>query len=162
MDFGNIGDNIPFIIMVVGLILLQFFLRRKHTRETKPQDITEGLLSEVRLNLRLAEVFTFSHRASKFMTTTWQINKNKLDFLDQPLQVTLSDAFTMAEDFNQQIAAARKYKSTSYLASIDVDKLKGKLTKSEQGLEQWLQSEVGTTETPVKIHGIFDDWLGKS
>ena len=131
-------------------------------RETRPQEVTEGLLSEVRLNLRLAEIFTFSHRARKFMTTTWQINKNKLDFLDQSLQITLSDAFTMAEDFNQQISAAKKYKSTSYLASIDVDKLKDKLTKSQEGLEEWLQAKVGTTEPSVKIPGVFDDWLGKS
>ncbi len=162
MDFGNIGGNIPLIVMIVGIILLQFFLRRKHSRETKPQEITEGLLSEVRLNIRLAEVFTYSGQPRKFMTTTWQINKNKLDFLGQPLEGTLTEAFTMAEDFNQQMSAARKHKSTSYLASIDANKLKDKLTKSQEGLEEWLQAKTGTKEPSVKIPGVFDDWLGKS
>ncbi|MFC2056931.1 hypothetical protein ACFLTO_05135 [Chloroflexota bacterium] len=162
MDFGNIGENVPAVVMIVGLIVVQFFLRRKHKVETKPQEITEGLLSEARLNLSLCEIFTFSHRTRKFTTTTWQINKNKLDFLNQSLQVTLSDAFTMAEDFNQQISAAKKYKSTSYLAIIDVDKLKDKLTKSQEGLEEWLQATVGTTEPSMKIPGVFDDLLGKN
>ncbi len=161
MDFGNIGENIPFVLMIVGLILLQFFLRRRRSSETNPQEIAQSLLSEVKLNLRLAEVFTFHWQAKKFLTTNWQINKNKLDFLDQSLQGTLSDAFTIAEDFNQQIAAAKKYKSASYMASVDVGKLKGTLTKSEQGLEQWLQAKGGATEPPVKVPGVFDDWLGR-
>ena len=162
MDFGDIGGNIPIIVTIIGLIVLQFFLRRKRTLETTPREIAQSLLSEVRLNLRLTEVFTFSYRTSKFMTTSWQINKNKLDFLNQSLQVALSDAFTMAEDFNQQIAAAKKYKSTSYMASVGVDKLKDKLTKSREGLEEWLQAKVGTIEPSVKIPGVFDGWLGRS
>jgi len=161
MDFGDIGGNIPIIVTIIGLILLQFFLRRKRTLETTPREIAQSLLSEVRLNLRLVEVFTFHWRAKKFITATWQRSKNKLDFLDQSLQITLSDAFTMTEDFNQQIGAAKKYKSTSYMASVDMDKLKVTLTKSEQGLEQWLTSEVGTTEPSTKHPGIFDDWTGR-
>lgn len=161
MDFGDISGNIPIIALVIGLILLQFFLKRRRSPETKPREIAQIMLSEARLNLRLAEVFTFSHRASKFITASWQINKNKLDFLDQSLQVALSDAFMMAEDFNQRIATAKKYKSTSYMAGIDVDKLKRILAKSLEGLEEWLQEETETTEPPLKIPGIFGDWTGK-
>ena len=162
MDFGDIGENIPVIAMVIGLILLQFFLRRRRPQEVTHQGIAQNLLAEVRLNHRIAEAYTLGGKTRKFMTTSWQRYKNKLDFLDQSLQVTLSDAFTMAEDFNQQIAAAKKYKSTSYMASVNVDKLKGPLTKSEEGLGQWLQSKGGTTEPPLTIPGMFDDLLGKS
>ena len=28
MDFGNMGENLPILLVVIGLILLQFFLRR--------------------------------------------------------------------------------------------------------------------------------------
>jgi hypothetical protein len=161
MDFGDIGENIPIIAIIIGLILLQFFLRRRRAPATTQQGIVQNLLAEVRLDLKLTEVFNFSQQARKFMTTSWQLHKSKLDFLDQSLQSTLSDAFTMAEDFNQQIAAAKKYKSTSYLASIDVDKLKDKLTKSREGLEEWLLSKVETKEPSPKYPGIFDDWTGK-
>ncbi|MFC2020880.1 hypothetical protein ACFLU1_03695 [Chloroflexota bacterium] len=160
MDFEDIGANLPFILGVVVLILIQFFLKRRRTPESSHQEIVQNLLAEVRLDLRLTDLFTFNQRNKKFMTTTWELNKDKLDFLNQSTQVSLSDAFTMAKDFNEQISAAKKFKSTSYLISIDVDKLKGPLTDSQHGLEQWLMSEVGTTEPQTKIPGVFDDLLG--
>ena len=161
MDFGDIGENIPLIVTIIGLILFQFFFRRKRTLETTPREIAQSLLSEVRQNLRIAEAFTFHWQARKFVMTSWQRNKSKLDFLDQSLQVSISDAFVMAQDFNQQISAARKHKSASYMASVNMDKLKGLLTKNEQWLEQWLTSEAGTTEPSTKAPGIFDDWTGR-
>lgn len=154
-------ENLPLVLIVIGLILLLSFFRRGRRAETKPVEIVQRLLAEVRLNLRLTEIFTPTSRMSRFMTTSWQINKNKLDFMDQPLQVTLSEAYTMAEDFNQQITAAKKHRSANYMASVDTRKLKEKLIKSREGLEEWLNSKVGTTELPWKIPGIFDDWLGK-
>ncbi len=161
MDFGDIGENIPVIATIIGLILLQLFLRRRRKPETTQQGIVENLLSEVRLNLRLAEVISSGQQIKRFMTTSWRINNNKLDFLEQSLQVTLTDAFTIAEDFNQQVAAAKKYKSTSYTASIDAIKLTEKLTKSREGLEEWLLAKTGTKEPATKTPGIFDDLIGK-
>ena len=162
MDFGDIGENIPVIATIIGLILLQFFLRRRRKPETTYPEIIQNLLSEVRLNLRLAEAFSYRKQTRKFITTSWQLNKNNLDFLDQPTQISISDAFMMAEDFNQQIASAKKFKSTSYLAVIDTDKMKVHLTKSQEGLEHWLQSEVGTIEPPMKTPGPFDDLIGRT
>ena len=161
MDWGDIGGNIPVIVTVIGLIVLQFFLRRRRPPETSPREIAQNLLAEVMHDLKTAEAFTFHWQTRKFVVASWQRNKNKLDFLEQSLQISISDAFIMAQDFNQQIAAAKKHKSASYMASVNMDKLKGLLTKSEQGLEQWLTSETGTTEPPPKTPGIFDDWVGR-
>jgi len=161
MDWGDIGGNIPVIVTVIGLIVLQFFLRRRRPPETSPWEIAQNLLAEVGHNLKIAEAFTFHWQARKFVIASWQRNKNKLDFLEQSLQGFITDAFIMAQDFNQQIAAARKHKSASYMASVNVEKLKGLLTKSEQGLEQWLTSEGGTTEPSSEVAGVFDDWGGR-
>lgn len=161
MDFGNFGANLPFIIGVIALVFIQFFLRRKGGSQGTQQEIVQNLLAEARLDLRLAEVFDYNSRAKRFMTTTWQLNKNKLDFLEKSLQVSVSDAFMMAEDYNQQIAAAKKYKSTSYMVSINMDKLKVLLAASQQGLEQWLMLKVGSKNPPEKVPGVLDDLLGK-
>lgn len=161
MDFGAIGENIPVILLVIGLILLQLFLRRGFKPRTTPQEIAQSLLSEVRLNEALVETFDFRQKPRKFEMVSWQRNKSQLDFLNHPLQVALSDAFVMVEDFNQQIEAARKYKSASYLVNINGDKLKELLARSRQGLEEWLLAKVGTKESSPKIPGILDDWLGK-
>ena len=161
MGFGDIGGNVPLLVVISVIILLQFFLRRGRKAKTTNREITQNLLSEVRLDLAITEVFNFHWRTKTFMTTSWQMNKTKLDFLDQSLQVALSEAFIMAEDFNRQIKAAKKYRSTSYMTNIDVDKLKEPLTKSKQGLEQWLQSATGIKESRPKYPGVLDDWLGR-
>ncbi|MEK7354740.1 MAG: hypothetical protein AABZ77_09570 [Chloroflexota bacterium] len=161
MDFKDIGANLPFIIGAIALVVLQFILRKRRPPEANQQDIVQNLLAEVRLDFRLAEVFSFQYQAKRFMTTTWQLNKNKLDFLDPKLQENVNDAFMMAEDFNQQIAAAKKHKSAAYMASIHMDKLKVLLTTSQQGLEQWLLIKVGSKNPPEKAPGMFDDLLGK-
>ena len=160
MDFGDIGANIPTILTVVGLILLQFFLRRRRKPEVTHREIAQGLLTEVRLDQALVESFHLRRKPKKFEAVSWQLNKTKLDFLDQPLQVALSDAFTTIEDFNRQIDAAKKHKSASYMINVDVGKIKGPLSKSKQGLEEWLQSTTGTNEPPPKYPGMLDGLFG--
>jgi len=161
MDIGDIGENLPIIIGIVVLILVQFFLRRGRKPQGTQREIVQGLLSEVRLNLAIAEITQLHWRTKRFEVTSWQRSKTKLDFLEQSLQIALSDAYTMAEDFNQQIAAAKKYKSTSYMASVDVEKLKGPLNRSKEGLEAWLQSNIGTKEPSMKSPDILDGFFGR-
>lgn len=160
MDFGAIGENFPIIAGIIGLILLQFFLRRRRKPETTHPEIVQNLLAETRLNQALVEVFLHQQKPKKFMATSWQRNKTKLDFLDQPLQVVLSDAFMMAEDFNLQIAAAKKYKSASYTINLNADKLKELLTKSREGLEEWLSTNMGRREPPPQYPSVFDNVFG--
>ncbi len=160
MEFGDIEKNLPIIVMVVVLIFLQFFLRRRRKPEGTQREIAQGLLSEVRMNLSLTEAFRLRSRAKKFEIASWQRNKTKLDFLDQSLQTVLSNAFMKVEDFNLQIEAAKKYKSTSYMVNIDVDKLTAPLTKSKEGLEEWLLSKTGTKEPPTQYPGMFDALFG--
>jgi hypothetical protein len=160
MDFGNTGQTILFVAVIIGLLLLQFVFRRRRSPATTQQQIVQSLLAEVRFNLRLAEVLSLNWQAKKFITTGWQIDKNKLDFLEQSLQSTLSDAFAIAEDFNQQLVVAKKYKSSSYMANIDMAKLKEKLTKSREGLEEWLLSKTGTKEPSTKPPSMTDILFG--
>ena len=159
MDFSDPG-NILFIVVIIGLVLLQFVLRRRRSPAITQQQIVESLLSEVRLNIRLTEVLTLNWQARKYMTTSWLMNKNKLEFLNQSLQGNLSDAFAIAEDFNQQLSIAKKQKSSGYMASIDVAKLKEKLTKSREGLEEWLFSKTGTKEPQPKYPSMTDFLFG--
>ena len=162
MDFGNIASNLPAIALAIGIILLQLFLRRRRKPEATQREIAQSLLGEVRLNQALAESYNLRQKPKKFETVSWQRNKSKLDFLDQALQVELNGAFTTAEDFNQQIGAAKKYKSASYMVNVNMGKIKEPLIKSHQGLDEWLLSKTGTKEPSSKYPGIFDGWFGKS
>jgi hypothetical protein len=163
MDFGNAGDFLPVIISIVVILLLQFFLRRRRSPNADNISIIQGILSEARLNLRLIDIFSYSKIGRKFMTTSWKLYGNKLSFLGSQLETTISDAFMRAEECNQQIASAKKYKSTSYLSSIDIGKMKEVFTDTVEGLEEWLsmQSESEIERATDKTPGMFDDFIGR-
>ncbi len=161
MDWGNIQENLPIIIAAIVLLLLQFVIRRRRSPESKQIEIIQNLMSEININLRLAEVLISGEQIKRLLATSWRINKNKLEFLDTAVQANLNDAFMIVEDFNQQVTASKKYGSITYIASINADRLKEKLTKSKEGLEQWLLAKTGTKEPTQKPPGMFDFLIGK-
>ena len=135
--FGDIGRNLIILIPIIILILVNAFFRKRRAERTQPE-IVISLLTEVSLNQQIVEAF--AQQTKKFRTGSWQRNKNKLDFLEQELQFALAETFSLAEEFNREIAAAKKYKSSSYLIGIPVDNLRKPLAHSRQGLEEWLQT----------------------
>ena len=161
MDFGDITDNIPVIISIVVLILLQFFLRRKRSPVTNQVGIIQNLINEIRLNNRLADVFNPGKAGKKFMDTSWRLYGNKLDFLERELHTDVTDTYMLIEDYNQQITSAKKFKSTSYLASIDIDRLKDLLDDTQEGLEDWLVARTGSDQTTPKSPSLFGDFTGR-
>ena len=152
-------NNLPIIAAVIVVLLLQFLFWRPKPDRTQ-QEIAQNLLTEVKLNQGLVGIFGFRQKPKKFEVTSWQRNKNRLAFLNESLQSALSDAFDMVEDFNRQIDMAKKHRSTSYMANLNVDKLKEPLAKSKQGLEEWFLIKIGKKEPPVKYPGIFDTLFG--
>jgi hypothetical protein len=145
MDFGESGANVLVILAIVALFVLNIFLRRRRGEKT-PVERALSLLSDVNRNQKLVDSFQFHLHVQKFKTGSWKRNQTKLDFLDQSLQSALTSAFTTAETFNQDIDAAKKRKSTSYLSTINVEKLREPLGKSKQGLEEWLQVNIQTQQ----------------
>ena len=160
MDMDTILANLPIILLAIALIVVQILRRRKPKEEKTPREIVLSLLGDVGRNLSLVESFHLSRRVKKFATASWQRNRTRIDFLDESLQGVLTDAFMIAEDFNQQIEVAKKQKSAIYVASIDVDRLKAPLTKSGQELEQWLVSNFGTKQPPLEYPSITDYIFG--
>lgn len=141
MDLSDTATNILFVLGIAFLIAINLFLKSRH-QARKPAEMVLSLLSEINHNQKLVEDFQFHLNVKKFKTENWKINKTKMDFLGQSLLTTLDTAFSMTESFNHDIDTAKKYKSTSYLTVISVDKLKELLAKSKQGLEEWLQVNV--------------------
>ncbi len=162
MDVGDRGQNVLLIVAVIGFTLLLFFInwRRKPQIAIAHRQVVENLLVEVKLNQALAETFHLREKPKRFEATNWQRSKTNLDFLRQPLQNALFGAFGTIEDFNRQLDSVKKYKSARYLTSIDAGKLKEPLAKSRQGLEEWLQINIGTKEPPPKYPTIISSLFG--
>ncbi|MFC2003004.1 hypothetical protein ACFLV4_03555 [Chloroflexota bacterium] len=153
-DLDDLGKNLTFIIPLILLVLFQIFVKRRKGENTT-LEVVGSLLSEINQNQQLMEAFLVNWQAKKFKTGSWERNKNKLDFLDQSLQNALADAFGLAEDFNRQMDSAKQHKSASYLANINVEKLREPLARSKQGLEEWLEANTGQKELLTRRRGLF-------
>ena len=158
MDFGGIGGTVVVVVLMVLLVAANMFLRFRRGENT-PLGMAVSLLSAVNKNIKLVENFKFHWQSKKFKTGEWEGNKTKLHFLPQELLTTLSHTFAMVEGFNEKMDAARKYKSDSYMASVDVDKLKAPLAESKQELEEWLQVNIRNPEMHPKRRGLFSGGL---
>jgi hypothetical protein len=88
------------------------------------------------------------------------MNRNNIEFLSQNLQSALTDAFDIVQDYNNQVATTKQFKTSNYVAGIDTVKLKDRLRRSKSALEDWLMNHVGTTDPGGKT-GIFDSILGR-
>lgn len=160
MNWDSFLDNLPLIATVVGILILQFIIRRRRSPGTSEVQIVQGLLSDIRVNLRLVEVLNDGEQIKAFRNTSWKIYGQKIEFLDQSLQSALIDAFEIAEDYNSQVASAKKYKSVNYIASINAGKLEDRLKRCKDELEAWLMKKTGTTD-PAGKSGFLDDLIGK-
>ena len=150
-DWGEIGKVIGYAVPVIILLAVNVFFRKQQEQKRR-LEVVRSLLSEISYNQKHMEAFAFQWQTKKFKIGNWKRNKDKMDYIDQSLHATLSGAYEIVEEFNREIDAAKKYKSVSYLASIQVDRLKKPLIKSTQGLEEWLQLNKGRKK-PVEEGG---------
>ena len=137
-DWEDIGSLFTYFLPVLAFVIINIFFR-KQQQQKRRQQVVRSLLSEIDYNQKLMEAFLFKWQAKKFKTGTWKSNRGKMDYIDQSLHNTLAGAYEIAEQFNSEIDTAKKHKSSSYLAGIQVDRLKEPLARSKQGLKEWLE-----------------------
>lgn len=152
---GETGINI--IIGVIVLLFLGLNIYVKSRRSLKsPLGRVAFILTNINHNVNLVENFSFHHGVGKMRTSAWQKNKDKIDLLPQELRMALSQVFEMCEEVNGRIDAARKFKSDSYMAGIDISKLKAPLADSQKQLQEWLQANMQNPEyQPKRRRGLF-------
>jgi len=137
-DWKEIGQVLSYLIPVVAFIIFNVVFKKRQEQK-RQQQLVRSLISEIDYNHKLMETFLFKWQAKKFKAGIWKANKDKIDYIDQGLRNTLAGAYEIAEEFNSEIEAAKKHKSSSYLVGIQVDRLKEPLARSKQGLKEWLE-----------------------
>ena len=149
MDFEDIGKFLTYLIPIIIIVLTNVVFKKHKQQQTKLK-VVRSLLSEIDFDQKLIEAFSLQWQTRKFKTGTWKRNKDKMDYIDPGLRYVLADAFEIAEEFNREIDAAKKHKSTSYLAGIRVERLTEPLARSKQGLEEWLELNQSKKKLPAK------------
>lgn len=157
--FGGEGNQWMLIIPLIIIIVYSLFFRRRKAEGTQ-MEIASSLFFDISENLRIAEGFGFQKRPKKFRTGSWQRNSEKVDFLETSLLSDLDEVFTLAESFNQEIDAAKKQRSNIYLSGVDVHKIEGPLTKSKEGLQQWLKTNMQQAGPDAGRRGCMGGGLG--
>ncbi len=141
-DWGEIGKVFSYLVPVIMFVLFNVLFKKQREQQRRVS-MVKSLLSETKYNSKLVDSFSFRLQMKNFKTTTWKRNKDKIDYIDQSLYSTLTDTYEIADGFNREIDAAKKHKSTSYIAGIDTSRLIEPLAKSKQGLEEWLELNKG-------------------
>jgi hypothetical protein len=160
VDFGDLSEFMPVLLVIIGLIAMQLFLRRKGGPPSSNRYVVHAILSDIRVNLRLVEILIEGEQIKRFAVNSWKTSRNNIEFLSQNLQSALTDAFNIAQAYNDQVATTRQFKTSNYIASIDTVKLKDRLEKCKSALEDWLMDNVGTTDPGGKT-GMFDSLIGR-
>ncbi|MFC1914323.1 hypothetical protein ACFLXF_03530 [Chloroflexota bacterium] len=155
MELDPTVTNILLGVLIFGLLIFNIYAKKRKS-DKSPIGMAAGIFSDVNKNLKLLENFSFHWRIGKLKSGNWQRNKNKIDFLPVELRSTLSKTFDLVGEVNQRVEAAQKYKSDSYMAGIDIDKLKEPLTWSKERLQEWIQDNYQNPEyMPKKRRGLF-------
>ena len=67
----------------------------------------------------------------------------------------MSKCFDMIEEVNGRIDDAIKYKSDSYMAAIDISKLKEPIAMNKEQLQEWVQANMHNPEYLPKKKSLF-------
>ena len=96
------------------------------------------------------ETFGQTRGVPKLKTGNWRKQKDKVDFLPHEIRMELSDVFEMIDEVNASLGAAKRFHSDSYLAGIDVSKLKEPLARARANLQDWIQENMHNPEYQPK------------
>ncbi len=146
--------NILLGVAIVVFLILNVIFRRRREEKT-PLGRVASIFVDISRNEKMIDNFGLSRGYKKLNTGGWRRNSNKIDFLPQELQVELGKVFDMAEEINGRIEAARKFKSQSYMAGIDVSRMQAPLAKTKEQLQLWLQENMQNPEYAPKKRGLF-------
>jgi hypothetical protein len=150
---GGVGSTVIIIVvLVVGLVLtlgLQFWRMSR-----SPMGKVLRITNNIKFNEKLNRDFGYNS-VKKFKTGAWMKNKEALDFLPEELLVELDKLFYQLAEINDRIDSAIKFKSNSYLASIDADQLTEPLIECRDQLQAWITENIHNPEYLPKKYGIF-------
>ena len=151
---SSLTSSILIGVAMVFLLVLSIGLQMLRTRRA-PLGKVVSILSSIRYNARLCENFSYHHSIGRFKSQAWEKNREKVTFLPQELLDDLSEVFDIVAEMNENIDAAMKYKTDSYMAAIDISKLKGPLATCEEQLREWVYENMNNPAYLPKKRSLF-------
>ena len=151
---SDLTTNILIGVAMVVLLGLSIGLQVVRTRRA-PLGKVIGILSSVKYNNKFCENFSYHRSVGRLKAKAWEKNRNKVLFLPQSLIDDLTKLFEMVAEINARIDSAIKYQSDSYMAAIEIDKLKEPLAKCQEKLTEWVYENMNNPEYLPKKRSLF-------
>jgi predicted transcriptional regulator len=154
-------DSGSWLLIISGaIILLLFTFLRPRGGPRKYPEIVQFILYDIKLNQVLADTFLQRQKLKTFESNNWEMNKTKIGFLTETQKELLKETFTIVDELNVGIKAAKKNKSDSY-KSLDLSKFKELLDRCQKELEDWMVTNTGQKELPLKYPSIWGFFFGE-
>jgi len=149
------------ILIVTGIIIIVLFtLLRPRGGPRKYPEVVQFILYDIKLNRALADTFMQWEKPKTFASNNWELNKTKIGFLTETQKELLRETFSLVDEFNAIIKPAKKNKSDSY-KNLDLNRLKELLDRCQQELEDWMVTNTGQKELPLKYPSIWSLFFGE-
>jgi len=151
--------NILLGILIVILLIANFFVR-KLKFERSPIGRVVTILDEVRKNEKLVENFRSLTKVQTFRTKRWNANRYKIDFVPGEVMKKLQKAYEACDDINRQIQASSKTAGVTYVATIDVSKVKEPVAAAQMDLREWVRENLNNPAFAPKRLSLFGNLFG--
>jgi hypothetical protein len=150
----GLATNILIGVAMVALLGLSIGLQVVRTRRA-PLGKVVSILSSIKYNVKLCENFSYHRSVGRLKSKAWEKNQDKVLFLPQSLRDDLVRLFEIVAEINERIDAAIRYQSDSYMAAIEIDKLKEPLARCQEKLTEWVYENMNNPEYLPKKRGLF-------
>ena len=156
-------DSGKWLIIISGaIILLLFTFLRPRGGPRKYPEIVQFILYDIKINQALADTFLKRDKLKTFECNNWEINKTKIGFLTEIQKELLKETFALVDELNVGIKAAKKGRTDLYknIGQTELSKLKELLDRCQQELEDWMMTNVGHKELPLKYPSLTSLFFG--
>lgn len=150
---GGVGSAILIIVILVLALVLALGLQFWRVGRS-PMGKVVRITNNIKFDEKLSREFGYT-RVRKFKTGAWLKNKEDVSFLPEDLLIDLDELFYQLDETNYRIDSAMKFKSNSYLISIDADRLAEPLKECRDRLQAWITENMNNPEYLPRKRSIF-------
>jgi hypothetical protein len=147
---SNILIGLALLILLGLSIGLQIFRARRSSLGH-----VVAILNNLKHNIRLCENFSYHYGIGSLKADAWVKYREKVSFLPQELLNNLSKVFDVVAEINANIDAATRFKTDSYMAAIEIDKLKEPLVSCHEQLHEWVYANMNNPDYLPKKKSLF-------
>ena len=103
----------------------------------------------------MSDNFSYSRNIGRLRTGSWEKYREKMTYLPSELHKELTRLFDIVADINMRIDEARRHQSDSYMAAIEIDKLKQPIETCRAQLEEWIMTNMNNPDYLPKKRSLF-------